>query len=614
MHVFFEDDGAFKAGTVLADNDASLHVEAASGKRLKVKAANVLLRFAEPSPSALIAEAQALAADLDPDFLWEVSDGREFSFSDLASEYYGRAAKPTEAAALALCLHGSPMHFYKKGKGRYRAAPADALKAALAGAERKRREAVQICAYVEELKAHRLPEPLRAVLPMLLYKPDKSALEARALNAACDALQTNPVALLASCGAVPSTHDYHLNRFLFEAFPRGTAFPPHAPPPEAPELALAAARAFSIDDAATTEIDDAFSVRPLPNGRFEIGIHIAAPAVAISRGSPLDVIARTRLSTVYMPGCKVTMLPDAVIERFTLAAGCAPPALSLYLEVAPDGRLLSHTTRVERVPIAANLRLDAIGERFTDPASPGEPEWTDELRTLWRVARELEIARGKPETPRIDYSFRVDWSAAPEGRVAIVPRPRGSPLDKLVSELMICTNSTWGKLLADAGVPGMYRAQQAGKVKMSTRPDLHQGLGVAHYLWASSPLRRYSDLVNQRQLLAVIAREAAPYAEGDAELMAAAADFEVTYAQYAEFQNRMEHYWCLRWLVQENVTEAAATVLRENLVRFDALPLFVRVADMPPLAADTRVRLVVGRIDLLAATLETRYAGLAPAG
>ena len=158
MHVFFEDDGAFKAGTVLADNDTSLQVEAASGKRLKIKAAHVLLRFAEPSPSVLLADAQTLAAELDPNFLWEVSGEGEFSFSELAGEYFGRAPKPAEAAALAICLHRSPMHFHKKGKGRYRAAPEDALKAALAGAERKRREAEQVEAYAEELKAHRLPE------------------------------------------------------------------------------------------------------------------------------------------------------------------------------------------------------------------------------------------------------------------------------------------------------------------------------------------------------------------------------------------------------------------------------------------------------------------------
>jgi len=611
MHVFFEDDGAFKAGTVLADHDTSLQIEAASGKRMKIKAANVLLRFAEPSPATLLADAHTLASDLDPDFLWQVSDGREFAFTDLASEYYGRVPKPAEAAALALCLHASPMHFYKKGKGRYRAAPGDALKAALAGVERKRRDVEQVEAYASELKQHRLPEALREKLPALLYKPDKLTLETRALNAACDSLKTNPLALLSACGAIPSTHEYHFDRFLFEAFPGGTAFPSFEDPPEIAELPLATVRAFSIDDAATTEIDDAFSVRALPDGRFEIGIHIAAPGAAISRGTALDAIARSRLSTVYMPGRKITMLPDPVLTRFTLAVGTTPPALSLYVETAPDGTPVRHVTRLERVPIAANLRLDTIGEEFALAATAQEPPWTDELRTLWRMAQKLEAARGKSEVHRIDYSFRIDWNAAPEGKVAIVPRPRGSPLDKLVAESMIHVNSSWGKVLADAHVPGLYRTQQAGKVKMSTKPEAHQGLGVEQYLWASSPLRRYSDLVNQRQLLALIGGEKPPYAENDAELFAAAADFELTYAQYAEFQNRMEHYWCLRWILQERVEEAAASVIRENLVRFDGLPLVIRVADLPALAPDTRVRLAIGRIDLLAATLETRFAGVA---
>jgi exoribonuclease-2 len=610
MHVFFEDDGAFKAGTVLADNDTSLQVEAASGKRLKIKAANVLLRFAAPAPSALLQEAHSLAAELDPNFLWEVSGEGEFAFAELAADYFGHAPQPAEAAALAFCLHASPMHFYKKGKGRYKAAPADALKAALAGAERKRRDADQVEAYAAELQAHRLPQAFRDKLSMLLYKPDKLSLEARAVAAACDAAHTNPLALLAACGAVPSTHDYHFNRFLFDAFPRGTDFSPYDALPPLPELPLAPARAFSIDDATTTEIDDAFSVRPLANGNVEIGIHIAAPAVAIPRGSALDAIARRRLSTVYMPGRKITMLPDSVIAAFTLAAGTQAVALSLYVETAPDGTPLKHATRLERVEIAANLRLDEIDERFVQAASPGDPAWTDELRSLWRVAQKLDAARGKADVSRIDYSFYVDWSGAPDGRVSIVPRPRGSPLDKLVAELMIHANSTWGRLLADAGVPGLYRAQQSGKVRMSTKPEPHQGLGVAQYLWSSSPLRRYCDMVNQRQLLAVVAEQKPVYAEGDAELFAMMTDFEVTYSQYADFQSQMEHYWCLRWLLQGGVTESAATVVRDNLVRFDALPLYLRLADLPSLPPESRVRVGVGSIDLLAASIEARYGGL----
>ena len=608
MHVFFEDDGAFKAGTILADNDTSLQVETASGKRVKIKAANVLLRFADPAPVTLLAEAQALAADIDPAFLWEASGGGEFAFVDLAAEYFGRVPRAGEAVSLAYCLHASPMYFYKKGKGRYKAAPPEALKAALAGAERKRREAEEVALLAAELVAGRLPPAIRDELPMLLYRPDKQAIATRAVAAASETRHTNPLALLAACGAIPSTHDYHFNRFLSEAFPRGTAFPEYGTLPDAPELPLAGAEAFSIDDATTTEIDDAFSVRALPSGNFEVGIHIAAPALAIPRGSVLDGIARDRLSTVYMPGRKITMLPDEAIARFTLAAGAPRPALSLYVETAPDGTPLRQATRLELVPVAANLRLDAVGEHFVAAASPGEPRWTDELRVLWRLAEKLEAARGKPDAPRLDYTFLVDWDAAPEGRVAIVPRPRGSPLDKLIAELMIHVNSSWGKLLHEANAAGLYRTQQSGKVKMSTKPEPHQGLGVAHYLWASSPLRRYSDLVNQRQLIAAVAGDPPPYVESDAELFAVLGAFEVTYAQYAEFQNRMEHYWCLRWLEQESLREATASVVRDNLVRLDALPLYVRVADLPA-AAGPRVRLAIGAVDLLAATVEVRYLG-----
>ena len=613
MHVLFEDDGQLKAGTVLADNDTSLQVEAASGKRLKVKAAAVLLRFANPAPAALMADAQRIAAELDPNFLWEVCPDEDFGFGELAEDYFGRAPAAGEAAAVVVALAAAPMYFYKRGKGRYRKAPPDALKAALASVDRKRREGEQLALWRDELCAHRLPEALRARLPMLLYKPDKNALEWKALAAACDTTRSTPLTLLAQCGAIPSSHDYHFNAFLAQAFPNGTTFGPYGAMPELPELPVADARAFSIDDATTTEIDDAFSVRALANGNLEIGIHIAAPALVIPRGSPLDAIARTRLSTVYMPGRKITMLPEAVVDAFTLAEGRLVPSLSLYAETAPDGRLVRHATRVERVPIAANLRLEAIGETFARAPARDEPPWTADLRTLWRFAQRLAEERGKVDTPRVDYSFYVDWDAPSgtreAGRVRIVPRPRASPLDRLVAELMILVNSRWGKLLADARVAGLYRTQSNGKVKMSTRPGEHQGLGLAHYLWSSSPLRRYSDLVNQRQLLAVISGAKVPYAENDAELFAVLADFEATYSAYAECQSRMEHYWCLRWLLQEGVAETTGSVIRENLVRFDRVPLIVRLPEMAALPPDTQVRIAVERIDLVEATFESRYLG-----
>ncbi len=453
----------------------------------------------------MLADAQAIATGIEPDFLWEVSGDAEFGFAELAKEYFGRAPTPGEAAALALVLHASPMHFYKKGKGRYKAAPIEALQAARAGVERKRREAEEVESYAAELLAHRLPPAFRDKLPMLLYKPDKLALETRALAAACDTARTHPLALLAACGAVPSTHEYHFNRFLFEAFPRGTGFPPIAELPPIPDLPLAAVRAFSIDDASTTEIDDAFSVRPLTNGNLEIGIHIAAPALSIARGSPLDAVARARLSTVYMPGRKITMLPRSGDRSFHPRGGDrAGRAFALCRDDARWHRRPAVDARGARADRGqssprCDQRMFRLG-RISPPIPNGATSCArcGASRGSWRRAR------GKADVARVDYNFTVDWDVTPDGRVTILPRPRGSPLDKLVAELMIHVNSSWGKLLVDAGVPGLYRTQQTGKVRMSTKPEPHQGLGVAQYLWASSPLRRYSDLVNQRQLLATL--------------------------------------------------------------------------------------------------------------
>ena len=614
MNVLFEDDGQFKAGAILSEAEASLQVETQSGRRLKVKSAAVLLRFPTPSPAEALAQAGELAGSLDPQFLWDVSADGEFGFDELAREYYGERATPVEQAAVAHLLHGAPMYFYKRGKGRYRKAPPDALKAALASVERRRREAGQVDAWAARLRRREWPPEFDAKRAMLLHRPDKNALEWKALAAACDAERLSPVALVAQCGAIPSTHDFHFEAFLALAFPRGTAFPPAGLPP-LPALPLAAgARAFSIDDATTTEIDDAFSVAELAGGGWRIGVHIAAPALAIARGDPIDAIARERLSTVYMPGRKITMLPEPVVAAFSLAAGEPRPALSLYVEVNDRGEPLRHETRVERVSVAANLVLDRIGEAFAAPLpSPDDPPWTAELRVLWLLAQRLAEARGKPDVARIDFSFDVDWNAAgpagERGRVSIVPRPRGSPLDKLVAELMIHVNATWGRTLALARTPGIYRVQSAGKVKMSTRPGEHAGLGLSHYLWSSSPLRRYADLVNQRQLVAVARGERPPYADNDADLVAALTDFEATYSQYAEFQERMERYWCLRWLLQEDLGETTGTVDRDGGVRLDRVPLRLRLPDLPSLPVGSPVRVRILRVDLLEATVEARYAG-----
>jgi exoribonuclease-2 len=609
VNVFYEEDGAFKVGAVLADNNTSLQVEATHGKRSKIKANAVVLRFEHPGLAPFLDGAQKVAEELDANFLWEVAPQDEFEYSALAKDYFGREPSPPESAGLLIRLHGSPMHFYKKGKGRYRAAPEDALKAALASVERKRLQAAAQAAYVESLKRFELPEAFRAKLDELLYEPDKGSVEFKALEAASAATGLGSAHLLDKCGAIPSTHDYHLNRFLREHFPGGTGFAADAPPDEPDDLPLAEVRAFSIDDVTTTEIDDALSVTPEPDGGWRIGIHISVPVLGIAVDSALDRAAAKRLSTVYMPGRKITMLPEAVIERFTLAEGGIRPVLSLYAHVAADLSTLGFDSRIERIAIAANLRHDTLEDRFNEAAlAAGAMDfpWGAELHVLWRFANRLEAGRGKADggPDRQDYNFYVE-----DDRVRIVERRRGSPVDKLVAEMMILANSEWGRQLAQADVPGIYRVQGGGKVRMATVPAPHEGLGVAQYAWSSSPLRRYVDLVNQRQIVALTRGATPPYRKGGEELLIAMRDFELAYDAYAEFQRGMERYWCLRWILQEQAQRTRAVVVRESLVRIGRIPLYVRVPSLPDLPPGTAVEVEFAGIDLLTLECDCRFAG-----
>jgi exoribonuclease-2 len=609
--VLFEEDGAFRVGTILADAGNAFQVEAAHGKRSKVKASAILLRFDGQPLAAFMAHAQELAAPIDPQFLWEVCGGAEFGFEELAADYFGRAPMPQEATAVALALQGHPMYFYRRGKGRYQAAPEENLKAALAGQERKRRQQEQVDAWAAELEQGRVPEAIGTRIDALLFKPDKTSLEWKALDQAASSGGMTPQRVLAAAGALAGPEDYLLRRFAFEFFPHGTGFPA-TPPVVAPEgLGEAAAPAFSIDDVETTEIDDAFSVERLDDATLRIGIHIAAPALFFGRDHALEAIARERLSTVYFPGGKITMLPEEGVRAASLAEGQRIPAACLYLEVdATSHEVKSAQSRLEWVAIADNLRLEALDERLnTQSVAAGRIDGPhgDELMHLYKVARTLKVLRGagdeKPD--RVDYTIRVSGE-----RVSVVQRPRGTPVDMLVSELMIHLNSTWGKDLAQAGYPALYRNQRGGKTRMDVEPGAHEWLGVTHYAWSSSPLRRYCDLANQRQIAAMV--RGAPPAYTRDELAAVARDFEVAYDAYAEYQRLLERYWCLRYLLQEDIREANATVVREELARIEGLPLVCRTLGMPTLAPGERIRVAFGEVNLWDVTVHCRFAGKSP--
>jgi exoribonuclease-2 len=313
------------------------------------------------------------------------------------------------------------------------------------------------------------------------------------------------------------------------------------------------------------------------------------------------------------------------VQEYTLQEGRDCPAVSLYLVLdEATFAIRESSTRLERVPIAANLRHDKLDAFVTEQWLGGEPgadvpaqaqSLQAELGFLWQLAQHLkaqrEIVRGKPETfNRPDYNFRLvgNDGAEPDGneQVEIGLRRRGAPLDLIVAEAMILANSTWGQWLADLGIPGIYRSQASlapgMKVRMGTKAAPHAGIGVKCYAWSTSPLRRYTDLVNQWQIVAAArhgrtAALAAPFKPKDAELFSIISSFDAAYSAYNGYQAGMERFWTLRYLRQHGAQDLVGAVFREGLVRADDLPLVLPVMGADNLPRGSHVRVRLGAID-----------------
>ena len=646
MYALFEDAGKFLTGRVLSEAEASAQVELDTGKRVKVKSAQVLIKFDKPSPADLMREASALAPTIELDLAWEFAPPEEFGFVDLAREYFSANPSLVQQAATLLRLFEAPHYFRRAGRGRFKKAAAEVIQQALVAIDKKKQQLAQIDAWALALGDGQCPEPVLAQLYKILFKPDKNGPEYKAVVQAARATQLPPLALLQRAGAITSAYEFHWQRFLFDNFPKGTQFPALQAPSATVDLPLADVQAYSIDDSQTTEIDDALSVQGLGSAQITVGIHIAAPGLALQPGDAIDQIGRQRLSTVYMPGHKITMLPDAVVQHYTLQEGRACPALSLYVQFDADTLAITGShTRLEQVPIAANLRHDQLDDVVTpqwlDDASFSHPSHVTEpampraqLAFLHRLARHLkaqrEVVRGKPETfNRPDYNFRLLGldGAPPRGHemVDISVRQRGAALDLIVAEAMILANSTWGQWMASLGVPAIYRSQASLapgiKVRMGTKALPHAGIGVPCYAWSTSPLRRYTDLVNQWQLIACVrhgatAALAAPFKPKDAALFSIISAFEETYSAYNAHQASMERFWTLQWLRQRQTQEIDADVIKAMpgqpvLARAHHLPLVLPIVGGPAmLARGQQVRLRLGSIDDISLDVPGQFVSL----
>lgn len=591
MNVFFDESGSYKAGRILQEKGESLQVETVAGRRVKIKKRDVFFEFDSPSPDELFASAVLQSQSIDCDFLWDIVEDLEFKVNDLIKVFYTQPS-PVEKASLILRIHSAPVYFRRKGRGVYQRAPKDQLLAGLAAIDKKKQKAELQAKYESEIKSGFLPEAIRNQAMSLLTNPDKNSAEFRAVESASSVLGLTPSELMIKHNAIDSVRNLLMARFLSEYFPRGAQLDPVAYFFTPDFLPLSTAKAFSIDDISTTEIDDAFSVHVIDEDILQVGVHIAVPGLGIKRDDAIDKLARERMSTVYMPGEKITMLPEEVIDVFSLNAGGYRPALSLYcLFSRKSFELVSYTTKIERVFIEKNLRLNDLESVVTEKSFDNKDiqfPFKQELAFLWPVAQVLHEGRQLQRLKnglrrevyyRPDYNFYIDGDI-----VRIEKRVRDSLLNMIVAELAILANNIWASVLSEHALPAIYRAQRSYGVKrtrMQTYPAPHEGLGVQCYAWMTSPLRRYIDLVNQWQLIALVqhgstAKLAAPFKAKDIVFYSILQSYEDRSVAYSYHQNWMERYWCLKWLQQEKGGVGACvvgTVIKENTLRLDEVPL-----------------------------------------
>lgn len=534
----------------------------------KIKPDNLILAFKD-SLDSIQTQVEAIRNELDLELLWELSiDKHHWQWEELSDLYFANHDS-TAMLGLFMAICEPAIYFsYQHSDKLLKRHSSEEITERKVQYQRQQEYQQKFNAIYDALM--KLEQPNWEINPlMMLHKPDKNSLEYKAINKASKDLKLSLLELLFKLGYINSIEELLEKNFIRQYFPQGTELAEFAIVDNAQDLPLNAERqVFSIDELMTTEIDDAFSLSPHGDG-WLLGIHISAPSL----NQDLLDIASERLSTVYYPGHKITMLPENVIAHYSLDQGKELPVVSIYFILDNELNITEQYSQLERVIIKDNLRTENLELYFNHEnlsREHGYP-YEAELKLLYKFALKLEESRGKLSVNQlmVDYSF----SFSDDGKIQIKPRLRGNPIDKLVSELMILANCSWGRMLTNAFVPAIYRVKQPMQpVVMTLTPNSHTGLNVDYYTWASSPLRRAVDLVNQSQIISLL-RKNKPLSPTDYAVANVVENFDDVYGSYLKFQDSMERYWSLRYLEQENITKIKATFTYRNNVQLDGIPI-----------------------------------------
>jgi exoribonuclease II len=630
--VEYLDEGAFRAGLVVRDQERHLALVDADGRERMVARDLVMISHPDRRPSRdkaaaalaeLRAEREALGRELDLNLLWEVvqEQGRSFTAPELADLFFGR--RSTVAASVMLeALLGDRLYFTRRHM-EFMPRTAEQVERLRVQADRVRSRSEEYrrtqALMREILNGARVAssadtEALAEELSRYLRNPFARSRElTQMLQAVASEVDPAEAAfeILDRVGAKPQ-----VPRFAFIAGLR-TEFEPEAVE-EAARVAPSArplgdaAFAVTIDDEDTVEVDDALSCEPLADGSLRVRVHIALVADFVAKGGAMDREAASRATTVYLPETTIRMLPDRIsCELASLLAGHERPVLTTEAIISPTGELTAASIRPSRIPIARRLEY-AEADRIL--AAPGaDAEAGPMLVRMYEAAlkmRERRRMAGALLVHRREAKVRVR-----DGEIDVRMLDADSPSRTLVAEFMVLSNFVAARYASDNRIPIIYRVQpdSGGEVagqrpRLSLYPEHHAGIGLGYYAQLSSPIRRYADLVMQRQLIAALSGSGAqPYSVE--EMLTVLAGAESAEASCRDLERRAKRYWTLRYLEQHArdlpmvalaTRDGASAELRDYGVRGT-------LRGAPNLPDQTPVLVQIARIDALRGWLSFDY-------
>jgi exoribonuclease-2 len=634
--VEYLNDGRVRPGLVVREQPNQIVVLDSAGHERTVARDLILLRHPERNATrtnlpAILAELDEertrLAKELDLNLLWEVvrDHGRGYNSEELAELFFGHRSNAGTAVLLE-ALFNDRLYFVRRNL-EFVARSADQVERLRIQQERVR---------MRSEAGRRLRTLIRAIIENGAKPPSEETVELVAeLKRYLDNPFTRSRELTATLEAAvsdisPAEAAYEILERL-DATPAGPRFAViggvrtsfseaalnEARTVVAPERPLADdQRAIAIDDEDTVEVDDAISCERTPDGGYRVRIHISLVADYVAKSGAIDQEAAARGSTVYLPETTIRMLPDCIsTDAASLVAGKERHVLTTDIKLSNTGELVGYSLYPGRLRIASKTSYDHA-DRLLCQREPADDDLAVSLETLHEAA--IKLRERRRSAGAVLVQRREAKVSVVDGEIDVKVIDNASPSRQLVAEFMVLSNHAAARFATDRNIPMIYRVQPGSggdlltkRPHLSLYPEFHAGVGLDCYLQASSPIRRYMDLVLQRQLIAAICARGASAAYLPDELLNVLAAAESAESEGKELERRAKRYWILRYLERHAIgRQLEAVVFRDGAsAELDAYAVRGTLHGAPNVASQTRVLVQIERIEPVRGWLTMDYLG-----